>query len=48
MKKDSEQLICAICGAAAAQEVKRTKVFGKGAQMIVIEDVPCISCDNCH
>jgi YgiT-type zinc finger domain-containing protein len=47
-KKDINKLVCDICGAAAAHEVKRTKVFGKGPQMIVIEDIPFISCDNCH
>ncbi len=47
-KKASTQLVCDICGVAAAHEVKRTKVFGKGAQMIVIEDIPFISCDNCR
>ena len=47
-KKNFSQLICDICGAAAAREVKRTKVFGKGARMIVIEDIPFIACDHCH
>lgn len=47
-KKASAPLVCDICGVAAAREVKRTKVFGKGAGMIVIEDIPFISCDNCH
>ena len=47
-KKDSSPLVCDLCGVAAAHEVKRTKVFGKDAQMIVIEDIPFIACDNCH
>ena len=44
----SSPLVCDLCGVAAAHEVKRTKVFGKGARMIVIEDIPFIACDNCH
>jgi YgiT-type zinc finger domain-containing protein len=50
MKKKTiaNPLICDICGVAAAHTIKRTKVFGKGAQMLVIEDIPFIACDNCH
>jgi YgiT-type zinc finger domain-containing protein len=47
-KKDASLITCDICGVAAAHEVKRTKVFGKGARMIVIEDIPFIACANCH
>ncbi len=47
-KPASQQLTCEICGAGAAHEVKRTKVFGKGPQMLVIENIPFICCDNCQ
>jgi YgiT-type zinc finger domain-containing protein len=47
-KTTASSLVCDICGVAAAHTVKRTKVFGKGAQMLVIEDIPFITCDNCH
>lgn len=47
-KKENSQLVCDICGVAAAHAVKRTKVFGKGRRMIVIENIPFITCDNCH
>ena len=40
--------VCDLCGAVAAHEIKRAKVFGKGARMIVIEEIPFISCDSCH
>jgi YgiT-type zinc finger domain-containing protein len=46
-KLKSNLMICDICGTRAARVVKRTKVFGKGRKMIVIEDVPFISCQNC-
>ena len=47
-KKTASQLVCDICGVAAAHQVKRSKVFGKGPRMIVIEDIPFIRCDNCQ
>lgn len=40
-------MICDICGAKAARIVKRNKVFGRGRGMIVVEDIPFISCQNC-
>jgi YgiT-type zinc finger domain-containing protein len=40
-------MICDICGVRAGRVVKRDKVFGKGRKMIVIEDIPFISCRNC-
>ena len=43
----SNSITCDICGVAAARKVRRTKVFGKGSKMIVIENIPFISCQNC-
>ena len=43
----SEFLICGICGHQAARLIKRPQVLGKGAAMIVIEDVPVIACRHC-
>ncbi|MGH9801669.1 MAG: type II toxin-antitoxin system MqsA family antitoxin [Blastocatellia bacterium] len=43
----SEFLVCEICGHQAARLIKRPQVLGKGAAMIVIEDVPAISCRHC-
>ena len=46
-KKPSNLITCDICGVTAAREVRRNKVFGKGSKMIVVEDIPFISCQNC-
>jgi len=46
-KTSSKLLVCEICGHKAARLVKRPQVLGKGAAMIVIEDVPVISCRHC-
>jgi len=43
----SELLVCGICGHQAARPIKRPQVLGKGTAMIVIEDVPAISCRHC-
>ena len=46
-KKSPALQICDICGARAAQMVRRSKVLGKGSKMIVVENIPFISCQNC-
>ena len=46
-KTNAEKLVCEVCGHAAAQAVKRPQVLGKGAAMIVVEDVPMIACRHC-
>ncbi len=39
---------CELCGAQAAVTKKTTKNFGRGASLVVIEDIPTIHCTNCH
>lgn len=47
-KKTLQKLItCDICGVDAAREVRHSKVLGKGSKMIVVENIPFISCRNC-
>ncbi len=46
-KLKSNPITCDLCGARAARAVKRNKVFGKGRKMIVIENIPSISCQTC-
>ncbi len=43
----SNPIICEICGVEAARKIRRNKVFGKGSKMIVIENIPFVSCQNC-
>ncbi len=45
--RKAAKLVCESCGQAAAQLVKRPQVLGKGAAMIVVEDVPMIACRHC-
>ena len=39
--------ICDMCGSGGAVVRKVTRSFGKGSNLLVIEDVPVISCPHC-
>lgn len=39
--------ICPNCGVKAARLVKRPQILGRGAKMILVENVPVIACRNC-
>ncbi len=39
---------CEICGKKTASIKKVTKSFGRGHSLVVIEDIPVLSCSNCH
>jgi YgiT-type zinc finger domain-containing protein len=38
---------CDVCGAGGARVRHVTRSYGKGATLLVIENVPVISCPNC-
>lgn len=40
-------MICDICGKGGARERKVTLSYGKGKKLLVIEDVPVITCPHC-
>jgi YgiT-type zinc finger domain-containing protein len=39
---------CQICGKKTASIKKVTKSFGRGHSLVVIEDIPVVSCISCH
>ncbi len=39
---------CHICGKKTVSIKKVTKSFGRGHSLVVIEDIPVLSCSNCH
>ena len=41
-------MICEICGKKTASIKKVTKSFGRGHSLVVIEDIPVLSCSSCH
>jgi YgiT-type zinc finger domain-containing protein len=40
-------MICDICGKEGARSRKVTESFGKGKDILVIEDIPMVSCPHC-
>ena len=40
-------MICDICGKEGAKERKITRSYGKAKDLLVIEDVPVVSCPHC-
>ncbi|MFQ5770643.1 MAG: type II toxin-antitoxin system MqsA family antitoxin [bacterium] len=40
-------MVCDICGQEGARVRRVTEAFGKGEDMLIIENVPMISCPNC-
>lgn len=40
-------MICDICGKEGARIRKITETYGKGKDLLLIEDIPMISCPNC-
>lgn len=41
------ETICPVCG-GPAQIKPVTKAFGRGDNLLVIEDIPLVVCKNCH
>jgi len=40
-------MICDVCGKMGARLIHVTRSYGRGDNLIVIENVPIISCPNC-
>lgn len=40
-------MICDVCGAEGARIRRVTETFGKGKDLLVIENVPLITCPHC-
>lgn len=39
--------MCDVCGATGAVVRKVTRSFGKGNDLLIIEDVPVVTCPHC-
>ena len=39
---------CEICGKKTASIKRVTKSFGRGPSLVVIENIPVLSCSSCH
>ena len=40
-------MVCDICGKAEGRAHRVSRSYGKGADLLVIEDIPLVSCPNC-
>lgn len=40
-------MICDVCGKNGARIIHATRSYGKGTDLLVIENVPVISCPHC-
>lgn len=47
MKSEPNPDLCAFCGTAGVRTVYKTKLFGKGEQALIIEDLPLRQCPTC-
>lgn len=41
------EMICDICGKTGAKIRRVTRSYGKGENLLVIENIPVVSCPNC-
>ena len=44
---EMKELVCDICGKAGARIRHVSRSYGKGKDLLVIENVPVISCPHC-
>jgi YgiT-type zinc finger domain-containing protein len=42
-----KEMICEICGKGGAHIRRVTRSYGKGEDLLVIENIPVVSCPNC-
>lgn len=47
MKLKTNEIICDVCGEKGARIIYVSKSYGKGENLLVIENVPIISCPSC-
>ena len=40
-------MLCDICGKEGARTRRITETYGKGGDLIVIENIPMVSCSHC-
>jgi YgiT-type zinc finger domain-containing protein len=46
-REENPEVTCSVCGVEAARAVRRPQVISRGANLIVVENVPMFSCRNC-
>jgi YgiT-type zinc finger domain-containing protein len=46
-KEHPDEIVCDCCGKKGAHHKLITRSYGKGATLLVIENIPVISCPHC-
>ena len=46
-KRNGKQLVCDVCGKAGARRLHVTRTYGKGKNLLIIENVPVGDCPHC-
>lgn len=47
MNLKTNEMICDVCGKDGARIIHVSKSYGKGENLLVIENVPVVSCPHC-
>ena len=47
MSNNQTSVQCSLCGQFTARAVQRPQIVGKGEQMVIVENVPMLSCRHC-
>lgn len=47
MNSKTNEMLCDVCGKNGARIIHVSKSYGKGENLLVIENVPVISCPHC-
>ena len=47
MTRNRSELVCDICGCKGARVRKMARTYGKGRALLVIENIPVVSCPSC-
>ncbi len=49
MRSETEEItVCDVCGFTQAKTRHVPRTYGKGKELLVIENVPVVSCPNCE
>ena len=47
MSKKNPEIVCDVCGTSGARIRRITETLGKGKDLLVIENVPLVTCPHC-
>jgi YgiT-type zinc finger domain-containing protein len=48
MRRGEQLMVCDLCGQEGARIRRITRTYGKGKDLLVIENIPVMSCPHCR